>query len=69
MHWSRIGPNLRNYLGWFAESQTPVALLGVAALVVPVRRLWPTVPDRAIFIVIGGYLAALWLQYARLRRL
>ena len=63
MHWSRIGPNLVNYLRWFAESQTPIALLGVVALIVPARRLWPAVTDRAIFFVIGGYVAALWLQY------
>ena len=63
MHWSRIGPNLVNYLRWFAESQTPVALLGFLALIIPLRRFWPAVTDRTIFIVIGGYLAALWLQY------
>ena len=63
MHWSRIGPNLVNYLRWFAESQTPIALLGAVALIVPARRLWPAVTDRAIFFVIGGYVSVLWLQY------
>ena len=42
--WSRVLPNLRRYLGWFTETQTPVALVGFVALLFPARRLWPDVP-------------------------
>jgi hypothetical protein len=56
-------PNARHYAGWFARWETPVAFLGWAALFVPVRRLWPAARDRAVFIVIGLFVAALWITY------
>jgi hypothetical protein len=60
---SRIVPNLRRYLTWLAETQTPIALAGLAATVTPARALWPSTSDRRIFIVIALYLGVLWLQY------
>ena len=62
--WARILPNLERYLSWYAASQTPLAWLGMFAIAVPMRRLWPTVPDRSVFAIIGAYVAALWLEYA-----
>ena len=61
--WSRVLPNLGRYLSWFVETQTPVALAGIAALIVPARRLWPGVTDRRVFVVIGLYVAVLWAEY------
>jgi hypothetical protein len=43
---SHIVPNARNYAQWFTEVHTPIAWLGLMALAVPVRALWPTVADR-----------------------
>jgi hypothetical protein len=59
----RILPNLRNYLVRLVESHTPAVLLGFAALLVPLRSLWPDVRERALFIVIGLFVAVLWAIY------
>lgn len=56
-------PNARNYATWFIRWQTPVALLGWAALFVPLRPLWPAARDRTAFIIIGLFVVALWLMY------
>lgn len=60
---SRFLPNLGRYLSWFVETQTPIALLGIAALILPARRLWPGVTDRRVFVVIGLFVAVLWIEY------
>jgi Dolichyl-phosphate-mannose-protein mannosyltransferase len=39
---ANIGTNLRRYGGWLMESQTPVALIGLIALALPLRAFWPT---------------------------
>jgi hypothetical protein len=41
---SNVAVNVRQYASWLAETQTPLAIAGAAALLVPSRRLWPT-PD------------------------
>lgn len=61
--WSHVWPNLRRYVSWYAETQTPLALLGMVALAVPSRRLWPSVPERSVFAIIGLFVAALWAEY------
>jgi hypothetical protein len=35
-------PNLARYPKWFVQTQTPLAILGVLALAVPLRRVWRT---------------------------
>jgi len=62
--WSRVLPNLGHYLSWYAESQTPVALVGMIVLAVPLRRIWPAVADRSVFAILGGFVAGLWAEYA-----
>jgi hypothetical protein len=64
--WANVLPNLRNYTTWLLETETPVALLGVAALFVPLRRLWPATrdQDRPIFVVIGLIVVGIWAQYS-----
>jgi hypothetical protein len=62
--WARVFPNLRQYLSWLADTQTPVVLVGLIALLFPARRLWPRAPDRSIFAVIAAYMALLWGIYA-----
>ena len=39
---THIPINLRQFVRWMVDTQTPLALAGLAALVVPVRRMWPT---------------------------
>ena len=63
----RVLPNARRYLGWLVDTHTPLVLAGVAAVLVPARRLWPFVGDRVVFVsillftavVVGEYLAYL----------
>jgi hypothetical protein len=40
--WQHALPNLARYPLWFVQTQTPVAILGILALVMPLRRFWPT---------------------------
>jgi hypothetical protein len=60
---SNVPANLRNYLAWLIESHTPVALGGLVAIFVPARRLWPGLRDRSVFIVIGAFVAFVWISY------
>ena len=39
---SNVAVNVWRYGSWLVETQTPLALAGAAALLVPSRRLWPT---------------------------
>jgi hypothetical protein len=61
--WSHVLPNLRRYAGWFVESQTMIAVLGVAALIVPVRRLWPWVADRRAVLAMTAMSLFVVVQY------
>jgi hypothetical protein len=55
---ANIGPNLRRYTTWLADTQTPLALVGIAALVVPSRRLWITPASRAAARLLALVIAA-----------
>jgi hypothetical protein len=61
--WSRIGSNLSRYFGWYVESQSPLAIAGIAAIAVPLRACWPEVVHRRVFSLIGAEVALLWLLY------
>ena len=56
-------PNATNYISWLIESQTPLALAGVAALLVPIRALWPALQTRLIVVVGALFVASLWSIY------
>jgi len=61
--WSRVPTNLRLYLQWFAQAHTPFALCGLVAILVPLRRLWPDVSDRSVFIVMATFVLGVWGIY------
>ena len=61
--WAHVGPNVRRYLSWLVETQSPFALAGIAALTLPVPWLWRSAQDRRILWVIGVFVAMLWGQY------
>ncbi len=61
--WSHVGPNLHRYFAWFMFAQTPVALAGLVALLVPVRRLWTRATDLRIVPLFALFVALLWGQY------
>ncbi len=68
-HWSelfalsRVPINLRLYLTWFVETHTLLGLCGFFALFVPLRRLWPAVGNRDVFIVMAGVVLVVWATY------
>ena len=61
--WSHVGPNLRRYFAWFMFAETPIALAGLAALLVPSRRLWTAAADLRIVPILALFVALLWGQY------
>jgi hypothetical protein len=56
-------PNLRRYTSWFVETHTVVPLLGLVALVAPLRRWWPRTPDRTVLAAFAIVIALLWGFY------
>ncbi len=60
---SRVPTNLRLYLEWFAETHTPFALCGLVAILIPLRRLWPDVRDRGVFLVMTPFVLGIWGMY------
>jgi hypothetical protein len=62
-HWSNVAQNIRDYGSSLITTQTPIALAGLAAIFVPLRALWPSVRDRAVFIVLGAFVFVIWAMY------
>ena len=62
--WANVVPNMTRYVTWMIGSQTPIVLLGVAALAIPLVRVWPGVADRRIFGIIGLFVVGLCAPYA-----
>ena len=62
---SHILPNLRNYSSWLIESQTPLAVLGLLSLALPVRWLRKKQPlgDVSLLLLMAGGVTALYLPY------
>jgi 4-amino-4-deoxy-L-arabinose transferase-like glycosyltransferase len=63
---SHVPPNAYNYTQWFSDAHTPVGFLGLLALALPVKRLWPDVVDRsviAMFALLTGLVIAEFLYY------
>ena len=59
-----IGLNVRRYATWLADTQTPLALAGIAALMVPARRIWSTPASRAAAWLLALVIAAVAAVYA-----
>jgi len=55
--------NARNYAIWLSQTHTPLAFVGIAALVAPVRWLWPAHTPRSTVIVLGLFVAGVWAEY------
>lgn len=60
---ANIATNIRRYAGWLLYANTPAAFVGLAALVIPLKRVWPGVKDRAVFVFIALFLLTLFGQY------
>lgn len=55
--------NLTRYPRWLVETQSPIVLLGIAALAVPARALWPAARDRTPILLMLPSAVAIWLFY------
>ena len=56
-------PNATRYLPWLVETQTPFVLVGIFALLVPLRKLWPAAPERLAFLLMGLFVIGVWTFY------
>ena len=56
-------PTLGTYVRWLIETQTPLLLVGAAALALPVKRLWPAATDRTAVRLPGAFTLAIWIMY------
>ena len=63
LHYSRIGPNARLYFSWFEYAHTPAALVGFVPLILPLKRFWPNLRDRRIFVIIALFVSLLLLEF------
>jgi hypothetical protein len=59
---TNVGTNLARYGTWLVESQTPLALLGVAALL-PFTFVWPGRRQRQAALLLGATLMVVWALY------
>ena len=60
---SYVVPNLRRYGWWLISAETPFALAGFAALVVPSMRIWRTRASREALFLLGGAAFIVWVSY------
>jgi hypothetical protein len=59
----RMPANLKLYLAWLAESHTPIALIGLLAVFVPVRRIRLPRQTIDLSIVIALFVGFVWAVY------
>ena len=59
---ANVGTNLARYGTWLVESQTPLAVLGVAALL-PFTLVWPGRRQRQAALLLGATLVVVWALY------
>jgi hypothetical protein len=60
---SRVPLNATLYTTWFMYAHTPIALVGLIPLTLPLKWLWPAVKDRLIFVVIGAFMSLIFLEF------
>ena len=60
---SHFWPNMVRYLSWLISSQTIAAAAGVAAIVLPWRRIWPDGEQRRFLMMPAALIASVWLFY------
>jgi len=60
---SYIGANLERYGRWLVESQTPLVVVGIGALLVPVRAIWRTHRQQQAARMLGAIVIVVWTLY------
>jgi hypothetical protein len=58
-----VGTNLHRYGGWLIQTQTPLAAIGIAALLVPSRALWPDRQWQRAAWLMALMVATVWALY------
>jgi hypothetical protein len=61
--WSHIAPNFWRYGAWLGETQSAVAFVGLAAVLIPARWLWPGLVERRRLVTAALFVYAMWAQY------
>ena len=60
---SHVPINLERYGVWLVQSQTPLAIVGVAALLLPLKWIWPTRDQRQAALLLGTCVVVVWSLY------
>ena len=60
---SRFFSNLANYAQWVSGIQTPLALLGLIAILLPFKWVWRSSPDRSKVAAGGMVVVVVWVTY------
>jgi dolichyl-phosphate-mannose-protein mannosyltransferase len=60
---SHIAPNFARYGGWLVESQTPLAVVGIAVLLVPVKTIWRAPEQQQAARLLGASVMVVWALY------
>jgi hypothetical protein len=61
--WSYIPTNLERYGRWLIVSQTPLAIVGIAALFIPATALWRTREQQRAAWLLGATVIVVWALY------
>jgi hypothetical protein len=61
--WENVGPNAALYSAWLTDVHTPVIWLGIAALIVPIRQIWPDAGARPVVWSLALLSMVLWVEY------
>ncbi len=62
--WSHVPANLARYGAWLLSSQTPFVLIGLIAIAVPHRRLWPRQHGPSFIVAAALFVLGLWALYS-----
>ena len=60
---SYIPINLERYGTWLMQSQTPVSVIGIAALLLPLKSIWPSAERQAAARFLGATVLVVWALY------
>jgi hypothetical protein len=60
---SHVAPNVERYGRWLVESQTPLAVVGIAALLVPAKAIWLTREQQRAAHLLGASVIVVWALY------
>jgi Dolichyl-phosphate-mannose-protein mannosyltransferase len=60
---SHVAPNLERYGRWLVASQTPIAVVGIAALFVPLKSIWRTREQQQAAWLLAASVIVVWALY------